>query len=126
MDAHARGEATPDTVFKIAYPADWRRAVATGAFAGAADDLRDGYIHLSAADQVSGTLSRHFKGASELLLIAFEAKALGERLRWERSRGGDMFPHYYGNLPPSRAKWVKSLTIGADGVLAVDPDLLTC
>ena len=53
--------------------------------------------------------------AGGLLLVAVEPAALGDRLRWEKSRGGDLFPHVYGTIDPAESAWVKPLPLGADG-----------
>lgn len=114
--------AMPAIIFKIC-PADlWARAEADGAFHGAPVDLTDGYIHFSTAVQVRETAARHFAGASGLKLVAVAAPPLGAALKWEPSRGGDLFPHLYGPLALSAVLWVRDLPLGADGV-HVFPDL---
>ena len=50
------------------------------------------------ADQLPGTLDRHYAGQDDLHLAAVDVAALGERLKWEPARGGDLFPHLYGAL----------------------------
>jgi uncharacterized protein (DUF952 family) len=102
-------------VFKVATRAAWDEARAKGTLAASADDARDGYIHLSTAHQLAGTLSKHFKEKKDLVLIEFDAAALGEGLRWERSRGDEFFPHLYAILPTSAARAVFALELGADG-----------
>ena len=67
-----------------------------GSFAGAPVDLADGYIHLSTADQLAGTIDKHFAGQVDLQLVAIDLEALGDRVKWEESRGGALFPHIYG------------------------------
>ena len=69
-----------------------------GAFHGAPVDVADGYIHLSTAAQIDETLNKHFAGREDLILAAIPLGPLGAALRWEVSRGGDLFPHYYGRL----------------------------
>ena len=86
-------------VYKILPRAEWEAACASGIFEGSAIDLKDGFIHFSAADQWAETLARHFIGQSDLLLVAVEAEALGPGLKWEVSRGGALFPHLYGAMP---------------------------
>ncbi|MCI4665731.1 MAG: DUF952 domain-containing protein [Neomegalonema sp.] len=102
-------------VFKISPAADWLEAEQLGRFEGAPIDLQDGFIHLSTASQVVETAAKHFAQQSELLLIAFEAEALGDALKWEPSRGGALFPHLYRSLDPAEALWAAPLPIGADG-----------
>ena len=67
-------------------------------FAGAPIDIADGYIHLSTADQLAGTVDRHFAGQTDLAIAAVDLESLGDALRWEASRGGQLFPHLYGPL----------------------------
>jgi uncharacterized protein (DUF952 family) len=102
-------------IYKICPLALWRGAERAGAFAGAPVDLADGFIHLSTAAQVRETAARHFAGEGDLVLVAVEAEALGEALRWEPSRGGALFPHLYGVLPLSAVAWVKPLPLGPEG-----------
>ena len=91
-------------VYQIFRPEDWASFVADGAFAGSPDDLRDGFIHLSAGDQVSGSIARHFAGTGSVVLAAFDAADLGDDLRWEISRGGASFPHLYAALSADHVK----------------------
>ncbi len=90
-------------VYKILPREEWRAAEAAGVFEGSAVDLADGFIHLSAEDQVQETLERHFAGQTNLVLVAVEADALGAALKWEPSRGGALFPHLHGPLKTSLA-----------------------
>ena len=105
-------------VYKILGAAEWEAALAHGAFAGSAVDLADGYIHLSNADQVGETARRHFAGRGDLLLLELEAATLGAALRWEPSRGGALFPHYYGALPTAAVLEAHPFPLGEDGVPA--------
>jgi len=102
-------------IYKIC-PSDlWREAERDGVFRGAPVDRTDGYIHFSSADQVAETAAKHFAGATDLVLVAVEAAALGSALRWEPSRGGALFPHLYGDLALDRVLWAKPLPLGSDG-----------
>jgi uncharacterized protein (DUF952 family) len=104
-----------ETVYKIVPAALWNAVAPGGRFVGAALDLRDGFIHLSTAEQVRETASRHFAGGADLLLVAVSTAALGAALRWEASRGGDLFPHLYADLPLDAVEWVKPLPLDASG-----------
>ena len=99
-------------IYKICPEALWREAERTGVFAGAPIDVQDGYIHFSTAAQARETAAKHFAGRRDLLLIVVEAEALGPALRYEPSRGGDLFPHLYGPLPLSAVRWVELLPLG--------------
>lgn len=89
----------PATAYKILTADQWAQFEADGVFLGAPVDLADGYIHLSAADQLQGTLDKHFVGQSGLVIAEVNLTALGETVKWEVSRGNALFPHIYGPLP---------------------------
>jgi uncharacterized protein (DUF952 family) len=91
----------PATAFKILTEREWAGFRADGRFDGSPVDRADGFIHLSTADQVEGTLARHFAGQDGLVLAEVDLGALGETVRWEESRGGALFPHVYGAVPLS-------------------------
>ncbi|SCF01655.1 Uncharacterized conserved protein, DUF952 family [Micromonospora haikouensis] len=86
-------------IYKLLTGTEWEAARAAGHFAGSAVDRQDGFIHLSAAGQLVETARRHFAGATGLTLLAVDPAALGAALRWEPSRGGELFPHLYAALP---------------------------
>jgi len=97
------------TIYKICDRAEWESALAQGLFEGSAVDRRDGFIHFSASHQLRETARRHFAGRPDLVLLAIESEVLGRELRWEKSRGGDLFPHLYAPLPVSRVHAVTAL-----------------
>jgi uncharacterized protein (DUF952 family) len=109
------GIMTAGMIYKICPEQLWREAEVAGVFKGAAIDLSDGYIHFSTAAQARETASRHFTGQANLLLIAVDGKTLGAELKYEASRGGDLFPHLYGELPMSRVRWIMPLRLGSEG-----------
>ncbi len=109
-------------IYKICPQLLWREAEKAGFFVGAPIDIQDGYLHFSTAEQVRETAARHFAGQRDLLLIAIDADSLGHALRYEPSRGGDLFPHLYAHLPLSAVLWVKPLPLDTDGQ-HVFPDL---
>jgi uncharacterized protein (DUF952 family) len=88
-------------VYKVLRADEWAAAQAVERYEGSPDDMRDGFVHLSTASQLPGTLDRHFGGETGLMLLAIDAETLGEELRWEASTGGEAYPHYYGGLPMS-------------------------
>jgi uncharacterized protein (DUF952 family) len=107
------------SVYKILSRAEWSAAEASGVFLGAAIDLRDGYIHLSTAAQAAETARLHFAGRDDLVLVRLSAERLGEALRWEPSRGGDLFPHIYAPLSCALAEAVTPIDLGPDGAPAL-------
>ena len=84
-------------IYKILSVADWAAAQQAGRFDGSADDRRDGFIHFSDGEQVTGTAAKYFAGQSGLVLLTVDPGRLAD-LRWEKSRGDALFPHLYGPL----------------------------
>ena len=102
-------------IFKIFRRAEWDAFRAAGETAGAPVDLADGFIHFSTAAQVAETAAKHFAAESDLVLVALDSETLGPALRWEPSRGGQLFTHLYRALRLSDLVWDKSLPLGATG-----------
>lgn len=103
-------------IFKLLPSPEWQAALASGVFAGSAVDLEDGYVHFSTAIQAPETARRYFSGLADVLIVAVDSGALGPALRWEPSRGGDLFPHLYGPLDPTLAIWVRPAPLDEDGI----------
>ena len=102
-------------IYKICAAPAWRAAERERCFRGAAIDARDGFIHFSAARQVAQTAKKHFFGQHALFLIEVDAEALGDNLRWERSRNDELFPHLYGELDLGAVRRVLKLDARSDG-----------
>lgn len=85
--------------YKVLTADQWAAFQAAGTFAGAPIDLADGYVHLSTAEQLTETVTKHFAGQSGLWVAAIDLDALGAAVKWEPSRGGALFPHVYAPLP---------------------------
>lgn len=102
-------------VVKILQPAECAELVKSLVFQGSADDLRDGFIHLSTPEQTPGTVARHFQSAEDLWLARLDPAALGADLRWEESRGGALFPHLYAPLRAAHVRALAPLPRLADG-----------
>jgi uncharacterized protein (DUF952 family) len=103
------------TIYKITSASAWREAERQGVYRGSADDLRDGYIHFSTASQVAETARKHYFGQTGLFLIAIDAHALGDALRWEPSRNDELFPHLYGELDLRAVTAILDLRARSDG-----------
>ena len=102
-------------IYKILQQSEWQAFASAGSFVGAPVDLADGYIHFSDADQVIETARKHFAGLADLVLVAVDPAQLGDALKYEVSRGGALFPHYYGALKLAHVAWSKPLPLRADG-----------
>jgi uncharacterized protein (DUF952 family) len=85
-------------IVKLLRAGEWADFQASGVFAGSADDLRDGYIHISPPDEVARTAAKWFAGEVGLMALTLDAEAMGAALKWEPARGGVLFPHLYRDL----------------------------
>lgn len=105
-----------DLAFKLVDRADWEAVRAAGAYAGSAVDVADGYIHMSSRAQLAETARRHYAGRSDLRLLTVDCARLGEALKWEPSRGGDLFPHLYAPLPFAAVVAERDLSVDPAGI----------
>jgi uncharacterized protein (DUF952 family) len=102
-------------IYKILSAAEWQEAERDGIFKGAGIDLNDGFIHFSTAEQAAETAGKHFAAQAGLVLVAVDAEKLRPALKWEVSRGGQLFPHLYASLPTRDVAWARPLPLGPDG-----------
>jgi uncharacterized protein (DUF952 family) len=109
------GDPALTLIYKIATSDEWRAAQASGRFEGAPIDIADGYIHFSTAEQARETAAKHFAGRGGLVLVALDPAGLGDKLKWEPSRGGQLFPHLYRPFLVTEALWARQLPLLADG-----------
>lgn len=100
-------------IYKICRKGEYDAARRSGIFTGSPDDKRDGFIHFSTRDQLSGTLEKHFSGETDLYLLVVNSEKLSADLKWETSRGGELFPHLYRDLDMSILD--EDMTISWDG-----------
>jgi len=101
-------------IYKICARPLWQAAEQAGVFTGAEIDIRDGYIHLSSQSQIAETLALHFTSQPDVLLIEVDSAHL--EIKWEPSRGGQLFPHLYASLPMQAVSAVWPLALDAKGV----------
>ncbi len=111
----------PRLVYRLCHPDDWRAAVAAGVFAGSEVDRRDGFIHLSGADQVPDTAARHYAAVRPLMLLTVDTHRVDGELRWEASQGGALFPHLYGTIPVEAVLAAQCLAVDREGHLMIPP-----
>lgn len=109
-------------IYHLARAHAWEEAERTETYEGTPEDRADGFIHFSTAGQVAESAARHRAGEPDLVLIACDADALGDALKWEPARGGAVFPHLYGDVPRAACLWAQPLKLGPDG-LHIFPDL---
>ena len=107
----------PEAAYKVLTSEQMGALEHDGVFAGAPIDLADGYIHLSTAEQVIETVDKHFAGQTGLYIAAVDLAVLGDAVKWEPSRGGQLFPHVYAALPLDAVFAYGPLERDADGAV---------
>jgi len=106
-------------IYHFCRRAEWEAAQAAGTYTGSSQDKADGFIHFSGAGQVAASVAKHRAGQDGLVILEADAAALGQALKWEPSRGGQLFPHLYGTLPVSAVVRVADVPLRPDGCHAL-------
>ncbi len=110
-------------IYKIFRADEWAALQTHGATDGAPIDVADGYVHFSTAKQAAETAAKHFAGVEGLVLLACDANAMGDDLKWEVSRGDALFPHLYRQIRLADVVWSEPLPF--DGQAHVFPKAMT-
>jgi len=105
----------PALIYHMCREEEWRAAMAAGRYACSDQDAADGFIHFSTAAQIEESAARHRAGQHGLVLLSVDPTGLGDDLRWEAARGGQLFPHLYSALPCVAVRRVDRLRLGSDG-----------
>ena len=95
---------------------EWRAAQVSGWYSGSLQDVADGFLHFSTGAQVRESAAKHRAGQTDLVLLTVDASSLGDALKWETARGGQLFPHLYGDLYFDALIRCDPLPLGPDGV----------
>lgn len=112
----------PNFIYKIITTDLWEQAGPDDAVPGMPIDIKDGYMHFSTAEQLRETLRLHFKGQKDLMLLAVKTEDVSSAIKWEPSRGGDLFPHLYGPLAVKQVRWSAPASVSETGEANL-PDL---
>ena len=85
-------------LYKIFTEEENKLFLAKGFTKGSMVDDRDGFIHLSAKGQLFETINKHFNQLETIYIYSFFIGTEDTNLKWEISRNGEYFPHYYDLL----------------------------
>ncbi len=102
-------------IYHMCKSEEWDAAKESGSYNGSSQDIADGFIHFSTAEQIVMSAAKHRAGQDGLVLLSVDDTALGEALKWEASRGGALFPHLYGELSVTAVRKIEPLTLGSGG-----------
>ncbi|NQU62503.1 MAG: DUF952 domain-containing protein [Rhodospirillales bacterium] len=94
---------------------EWLAAEEEGFYNGSSQDVADGFIHFSTLEQIAESAAKHRTGQTGLVLLSVDPGLLGDALKWEKSRGGALFPHLYGPLPVAAVTDSRDLPLGENG-----------
>ncbi len=116
-----------ERIYHITTRADWQAAQADGQYAPPSL-AKEGFIHFSRADQVSGVANAFYAGQNGLVLLEVDVARLSANLRWEppahpggaapqgQPHAEDLFPHLYGPLNLDAVRAVHDFTPNPAGL----------
>lgn len=102
---------TSTSICKIVSRDQLNAAIASGRLEGSPLDQADGFLHFSTPSQLAGTLAAHYADARELWLLRVDVAGFGDELRWESSRGGELFPHLYADLSMDQVTTIQPIRL---------------
>lgn len=110
---------SPPVLVHLCSAEEWRGAQASGEHRPPSLDDQ-GFIHLSAPDQVHLPANRLYAGRTDLVLLYIDAAALTAPVRWEPGVPSDpeamLFPHLYGPLPAAAVTNTTPYLPASDGL----------
>lgn len=76
----------------------------------------EGFVHASSAEQLIGTLHKHYPGRHDLVVLTIDPARLSSKVVWEDLYGsGVEFPHIYGPVDLSAVVDAAPLACDLDG-----------
>lgn len=113
--------ASPRVLVHLCSAEDWLTAQRSGEHRP--DSLRlQGFVHLSAPDQVHLPANRLYSGRGDLVLLHIDPAKLTDPVRWEPGVPTDpesmLFPHLYGPLPANAVTIATAYPPDAEGRFA--------
>ncbi len=112
-------------IYKIIGNSLWLDSKQAGILIWSEIDKRDKFIHLSTHRQLAETLRLHFRGQSNLIILAIAIKDVENMLKWEKSRNNELFPHLYGELNIDLVSFSFSVDVDDEGEANL-PEFLKC
>jgi len=110
-------------IYHLARKAEWDSSTETGIYQGTAEDRADGFLHFSTADQIAESARKHRAGERDLVLLFVDESTLDDKLVWEPSRGGQLFPHLYASLSVSAVVKTADLPLDESGTHIFPEDM---
>lgn len=111
----------PELIYKIVTAAHWLEAKDLDHIPPMPVDIGDGYMHFSTANQLPKTLELYFSSEAGVVILAVKTQQVRADLKWEPSRGGDLFPHLFAPLAKSSISWHETVNVNANGQCNLPP-----
>jgi len=103
-------------IYKILREFEWQTVRESAVpYRGSPDDIKDGFIHFSTREQLAGTAEKHFSKEMGIHVLAYSPTIFPlTAIKWEKSRGGVLFPHLYGHIEKNShtRHWLMKRTAG--------------
>ena len=65
-------------------------------FAGSKLDKSSGFIHMCKKEHLLSTVKLYYPKLKKLTILEFRYFNIKDKIKWEISRNGLLFPHFYG------------------------------
>jgi uncharacterized protein (DUF952 family) len=90
-------------IFKLLTIDEWKQFQSDKKLFGNALDNKDGFIHMSRAEQVRKTVERYFASRSDVMLVAVDPEKVVGKIVPELAKNGEYYPHIYDGFVPIEA-----------------------
>ena len=114
----------PQFIYKILTASHWLEAQNLDHVPPMPVDVGDGYMHFSTAAQLGKTLELYFAGETGAVILAVPTSGVQDDLKWEPSRGGDLFPHLFAPLKKTAIAWHKIVDVSPSGQCELPPQII--
>lgn len=112
---------SPPVLVHLCSADEWRAAQVSGEHCPSSLGAQ-GFVHLSAPEQVHLPANRLYAGRTDLVLLYIDAAALAAPVRWEPGVPSDpeamLFPHLYGPLPAAAVITAAAYLPASDGTFS--------
>ena len=83
-------------VYRVMLNSEWDEFKKKKKFFGNSLDISSGFIHLSTESQVNTTIEKYYNNENSIVIFRINVKDIENKLKWEKSRDNELFPHLYG------------------------------
>ena len=103
-----------DFIYHIVDPPSWAKSESDKNYYHPSLE-KEGFIHCSTRAQLSATANLYFYGFEEITIVVLDPSLISSPLKYEPSRGGELFPHIYGPLNVNSVVEITKVRRGTNG-----------